>query len=167
MGRSLIFRLAAAAAVVSVAGCATTRSGGPDEAANPSSRQTAPTKGLPTGKPVPFPSLTVGMCSNDDGAFTAAEPVGVVDCAAPHRFEILAKVRVPGGPDAPFPGRSTLVEQLTKACDPTLEPLVTAARGARIGMQLLPFDEKSWTDGNRTGYCAVTFPEPTTGTVRG
>jgi hypothetical protein len=106
------------------------------------------------------------MCSNDDGAVTAAEPVGVVDCAAPHRLEILAKVRVPGGPDAPFPGRNALVAALTKACDPTLEPVVAEARGARIGMQLLPFDEKSWADGNRTGYCAVTFPEPATGKVR-
>ncbi|MCP9988842.1 septum formation family protein [Streptomyces sudanensis] len=165
MGRSLLLRLVAVAAAVSVAGCATTEGGVPEEAAPVPSRPADPVKGLPTGRPVPFSSLTAGMCSNDDGAVTAAEPVGVVDCATPHRFEVLAKVRVPGGPDAPFPGRNTLVGQLTKACDPILEPLVAAARGSRIGMQLLPFDEKSWKDGNRTGYCAVTFPEPVTGTV--
>lgn len=167
MGRSLFFRMVTIAAVVSVAaGCATTEDSGPDKTANLPSRQTDPMKGPPTGKPVPFTSLAVGMCSNDDGAVTAAEPVGIVDCATPHRFEILAEVRIPGSADAPFPGRNTLVEELTKACDPTLKPLVAASRGARIGMQLLPFDEKSWADGNRTGYCAVTFPEPTTGTVR-
>ncbi|GAA3392731.1 septum formation family protein [Streptomyces roseoviridis] len=165
MRRAMLIRILAASAVLSVAGCATTQGGGPDEASHPPSRQADAMKGLPAGHPTPYASLAVGMCSNDDGAVTAAESVGVVDCATPHRFEILAKVRVPGAADAPFPGRNALVAALTKACDPTLEPLVATARGARIGMQLLPFDEKSWTDGNRTGYCAVTFPEPATGRV--
>ncbi|MER7048362.1 septum formation family protein [Streptomyces jumonjinensis] len=105
------------------------------------------------------------MCSNDDGAVTAADKVGVVDCATPHRFEILAEVRVPGAQDAPFPGQNPLVKTLAELCDPTLQPLVSSAPGSRIGMQLLPFDEKSWTGGNRTGYCAVTFPEPEIGSV--
>ncbi|WP_432088597.1 septum formation family protein [Streptomyces sp. bgisy095] len=166
MGRSSISRLAVIAAVVLATGCATTHGGGADEAAKPPNRQSDPAEGLPKGKQVPFASLTVGMCSNDDGAVTAAGTVGVVDCATPHRFEILAKVSVPGDAHAPFPGQNALVEALGKACDPTLEPLVAAARGSRIGMQLLPFDEKSWAAGNRTGYCAVTFPEPTSGTVR-
>ncbi|MGC0330544.1 hypothetical protein RKD23_003534 [Streptomyces sp. SAI-170] len=167
MGRSLLLRLVAVAAVgVVFAGCATIEGGVDGEAVESSRGSGDPMAGLPEGRPVRYGSLAVGMCSNDDGAVGAAEPVGVVDCATPHRFEILAKVRVPGGADAPFPGRNALVDALTKACDPTLEPLVAAARGSRIGMQLLPFDEKSWADGNRTGYCAVTFPEPTAGKVR-
>ncbi|MFE0424033.1 septum formation family protein [Streptomyces sp. NPDC058953] len=159
--------MTALTAVALVAGCTTTSADDPADSAKEPRKQSDAMKGLPEGRPVPYSSLAVGMCSNDDGAVTAADKVGVVDCTTPHRLEILAKVRIPEAANAPFPGQNPLVKTLTKLCDPALEPVLAAAPpGGRIGMQLLPFDKESWESGNRTGYCAVTFPEPATGSVR-
>lgn len=168
MDPSLPLRLAAALAALALATGCTTTDGKDDahHAAKEPQTQGDPMKELPEGRPVPYGELTVGTCSNDDGDVTGAGPVGVVDCTTPHRFEILAKVRLPGAADAPFPGQNPLVKSLAELCDPALEPLLAAAPGSRIGMKILPFDEKSWTSGNRTGYCAITFPEPKTGSVR-
>ncbi|MFD4141925.1 septum formation family protein [Streptomyces sp. NPDC058572] len=160
---------AAAVTVLCVGGCATTDSGhdettpGPSATGNPFDAM----KGLPQGSPTPYAQLDAGMCSNHWGDVKADQKVGTVDCADRHVFEIISKAVLDGGEDAPYPGQNALVNQLRTACDKALEPVLAGARGSRIGLHFMAFDQASWDKGNRTGYCAVTSTRPTTGKVAG
>ncbi|WP_330239991.1 septum formation family protein [Streptomyces sp. NBC_00525] len=156
---------AAVLAALMLSGCATTdgeaKGSGPGVGESADSRDAM--SDLPRGTPVPFSDLKVGMCSNFQGDVRSDEEVGTVDCATPHRFEILSEGTLPEGKDSPFPGDRGVMSAMRTVCEPVLEPLVSKNRGSIIGLLFVPLNKESWESGNRTGYCAVTFPEPKTG----
>ncbi|MFI1185420.1 septum formation family protein [Streptomyces californicus] len=167
--------VALTAAVLS--GCATTEGEANDPTAPGAEQSTGSLdamKDLPEGTPTPFSELTAGMCSNFRGKVAADQEIGTVDCAEPHRFEILsvAEIRPEGEPEgesegekAPFPGDRGVMDAMRTACEPVLEPFVAKNKGSMIGLFFAPLDKKSWESGNRTGYCAVTFPAPRAGKI--
>ncbi|MFE9457088.1 septum formation family protein [Streptomyces californicus] len=164
---SSLSTVALTAAVLS--GCATTEGTAKESTApgaEPSAGFLDAMKDLPQGTPTPFSGLKGGMCSNYRGKVAADQDIGTVDCAEPHRFEILSVAEIrPESGTTPFPGDRGVMDAMRKACEPVLDPLVSKNKGSMIGLLFAPLDKKSWESGNRTGYCAITFPEPRTGKI--
>ncbi|MFD3797014.1 septum formation family protein [Streptomyces californicus] len=165
MRRQLTLSLATAALTALVlSGCATTEGEAKDPV--PGAEQSAGSldamENLPQGTPTPFADLKAGMCSNFRGNVAADQDIGTVDCTEPHRFEILSAVEIPESGKTPFPGDRGVMDAMRTACEPVLDPLVSKNKGSMIGLLFAPLDKKSWESGNRTGYCAITFPEPRT-----
>ncbi|MCI4044324.1 septum formation family protein [Streptomyces sp. TRM75563] len=168
MRRHLTLPLATVAlAALMLSGCATTEGEAKDPA--PGAEQSANSQdamsGLPQGNPTAFSDLEVGMCSNFQGDVSSDQEVGTVDCATPHRFEILSEGEIPKDGKSPFPGDRGVMDAMRKVCDPVLNPLVSKNKGSLIGLLFVPLNKESWESGNRTGYCAITFPEPKTGKI--
>ncbi|QNP71815.1 septum formation family protein [Streptomyces roseirectus] len=170
MAHNFHVRLGAALiTAVFLTGCATTDSGHDEKEEHGTQTQNpfeAMGKNLPQGKPVSYSKLAVGTCSNYWGEVTASQQIGTVDCTDPHLLEIVSKIVLKGDAKSPYPGQQELVNQTRTACEPTLEPVVAAARGTRIALYLMAYDKQSWAEGNRTGYCAVAYSSPTAGKVQ-
>ncbi|QGV78837.1 septum formation family protein [Streptomyces ficellus] len=169
MSRAPLLRLAAAlaAAAAVVVGCATTEQHGHDDAAQgpPPKNPFEAMKHLPRGTPVPYAQLGPGTCSNHYGEVSADQEVGTVDCADPHAFEIISTTVLPDAATATYPGDRALADKLRIACRPVLDPITAGAQGSRVRLHFMAYDERSWNAGNRRGYCAITYTEPTTGRV--
>ncbi|PZT75724.1 MULTISPECIES: septum formation family protein [unclassified Streptomyces] len=158
---------AAVLAALMLSGCATTdgEAKGSGAGAGESADSRDAMRDLPRGTPVAFSDLKVGMCSNFQGDVRSDEQVGTVNCAIPHRFEIVSEGKLPADEKSPFPGDRGVMSAMREVCDPVLEPLVSKNKGSVIGLLFVPLNKESWESGNRTGYCAVTFPEPKTGKI--
>ncbi|MEV7912257.1 septum formation family protein [Streptomyces griseus] len=168
MRRHLTLPLATVAlTALMLSGCATTEGEAKDPApgAEPSANSQDAMSGLPQGTPTAFSDLKVGMCSNFQGDVSSDQEVGTVDCATPHRFEILSEGRIPKDGNSPFPGDRGVMDAMRTVCAPVLDPLVSKNKGSLIGLLFVPLNKASWESGNRTGYCAITFPEPKTGKI--
>ncbi|MEU7282602.1 septum formation family protein [Streptomyces sp. NPDC045431] len=157
----------ALAAAVIVSGCATTDATWDESAERPptAGNPLEAMKGLPQGTPVPYGRLTPGTCSNHWGPVRADESVGTVDCAGPHVFEVVSKAVLREAASAPHPGERVLADRLRTACQAALDPLAAGAPGTRIRLHFMAYDKESWESGNRTGYCAITYPQPTRGSL--
>ncbi|MFJ2026947.1 septum formation family protein [Streptomyces sp. NPDC087897] len=168
MRRHLTFSLATAAlTALMLSGCATIQ--GEAENPAPDAEQSANSldamNDLPQGTPTAFSDLKVGTCSNFRGNVRSDQEVGTVDCATPHRFEILSETEIPEDAKSPFPGDRGVMDAMRTLCTPVLDPLISKNKGSMIGLLFAPLDKESWESGNRTGYCAITFPEPRTGKI--
>ncbi|MET9095343.1 septum formation family protein [Streptomyces cyaneofuscatus] len=168
MRHHLTLPLAAVAlTALMLSGCATTKGEAEDPAsgAEQSANSRDAMSDLPDGTPIPYADLKVGMCSNFQGDVRSDQEVGTVDCAKPHRFEILSEVDIPESGESPFPGDRGVMDAMRTLCAPVLDPLVSKNKGSMIGLLFVPLNKDSWEAGNRTGYCSVTFPEPKTGKI--
>lgn len=102
------------------------------------------------------------MCSNHVGDANPRGTVGVVECAAEHRFEIVAALEFPDPPDAPFPGVEPLQTRIREGCGPLLRERLAAGAG-QVAYYFAPTGETAWTEGNRTFYCGATTPRQVSG----
>lgn len=150
-----------------LSGCATTEreAEGPAPGAERSADSRDAMSDLPVGTPTPYSDLKVGMCSNFQGDVRSDQEVGKVDCAAPHRFEILSEAEISESGESPFLGDRGVMDAMRTLCAPVLDPLVSKNKGSMIGLLFVPLNKDSWEAGNRTGYCSITFPEPRTGKI--
>ncbi|MFE9696818.1 septum formation family protein [Streptomyces sp. NPDC006270] len=153
--------------VLTLSGCATTEGEAKDPA--PGAERSAHSRNamsdLPDGTPTPYSDLKAGMCSNFQGDVRSDQEVGTVDCATPHRFEILSEAEIPRSGESRFPGDRGVMDAMRTLCAPVLDPLVSKNKGSMIGLLFVPLNKDSWEIGNRTGYCAITFPEPKAGKI--
>jgi hypothetical protein len=96
--------------------------------------------------------------------------VDVVDCAAPHQEEIIARVAHPADRKADFPGDEALIEHAEVACLEEFERWVGRPYAeSALALGYLWPQAKGWALGDRTIFCIAALPEggPLVGTVRG
>ncbi|MFK0096742.1 septum formation family protein [Streptomyces sp. NPDC091040] len=159
---------AAVSAVALLAGCATTEPEPDRRPAGVPSAGQGPIdsmKGLEKGEPTPYAEITDGMCSNQQTNVGAKDPVSVVDCSRPHRFEVISKITLPDSAQAEFPGEAGMRTKVRDACEPHFKNVLQSSEETRYRYYLVPFDKASWESGNRIFYCAVTFSKPKTGAL--
>ena len=94
----------------------------------------------------------------------------VVDCAAPHDFEVYLVTSHPAAADEPFPGNSTLTDYGDQTCSPPFEGYVGVplADSDYTYLWLAP-DAEYWEAGDREVVCGVTnvADEKLTGSLKG
>ncbi|MFE5332437.1 septum formation family protein [Embleya sp. NPDC056575] len=113
---------------------------------------------MDSGKPVAYTELRPGMCSNHAGKVRADDMVGVVDCTAAHRFEIVATLKMPDPPGAPYPGQGGLTTRAHEGCASLLRERI-AANLHEIRYYFIATEEAGWVAGNRSFHCGVTTVE--------
>lgn len=140
--------------------------------ATPSPTPTATPQALPQGAASPgvheWNELGGGEClepytSPWEREFT------VVDCAAPHSGQLLARGGFDGDAAAPYPGDQALTAELNLRCTaPEVLDLDAAAAYADVQVQAAyPPGEEQWKAGDRAYFCFVsrTSGQPLTGSI--
>ncbi len=116
--------------------------------------------------------LAAGSCFNLDvtpddpadpsgsGRVTDISPVA---CAQPHTDEAIAAVRLPGGPNAAWPGRSTVLAELDPVCDEAFRVVMGRDPIPQDPWQMsrLSPSPDSWAAGDRRGVCTVARTDRT------
>ncbi|MCP2031429.1 hypothetical protein L1277_001520 [Okibacterium sp. HSC-33S16] len=150
----------------------------------PSPSATATPTATPTPTEAPAEDVvTVGPVAPGEHKWTAllgseclepystpwAENFMVVDCATPHRAQMVFTAPVTSDPAAPYPGEAELASQIALWCS---APGVfdTAAAGAFTDLQVqgtYPVSDEQWADGERNYYCFLSRSsnEPLTGSL--
>ncbi len=93
----------------------------------------------------------------------------VVDCAASHTGQLIARVPIEAGPGAPYPGEAAIVARAGLACqEPTVLDEAAAAVYADLEAQAsYPISAEQWAGGQREYLCFVSRSsgEPLLGSV--
>lgn len=93
----------------------------------------------------------------------------VVDCAASHTGQLIARVPIEAGPAAPYPGEAAIVARAGLACqEPTVLDEAAAAVYADLKAQAgYPVSAEQWAGGQREYLCFVSRSsgEPLLGSV--
>jgi Septum formation len=140
----------------------------------------------PTPTPTPTPTLAAiptgpaapGVVSWEDlGGGECLDPWAspwepeytVVDCAQPHRAQLVLRGTLDGDAAAPYPGEQALPSQLGRRCSsPEVLDLAAAEAYADLQFQTAyPADAEQWAAGDRSFFCFVFrgSGEPLTGSV--
>ncbi len=77
----------------------------------------------------------------------------VVDCAAPHSWEVAGTFDLPFGPDAPYPGTEAMSAAATDACRSLASDVYGRSLPRDIGWTSTGIPESSWALGRRTVEC--------------
>ena len=150
------------------------------ERATPTTTTTVtPTPVPPTTTPEPGRELAVielipGMCIEDAGAFTGQEvneitQTRAVPCRLPHEAEAYARLELPAGPDAAFPGVGRLRTVAQETCRDRFRGFVGVPwTASELEIAALWPSPESWADGDRLVVCAVfrLDGDPLTGSAR-
>jgi hypothetical protein len=151
--------------LVLAAGC-----GAPAPTSGPSGSLSsgAPSDAVPSTRKSAF-DLAVGDCF-DTGDLSGVTDVTVVDCAAPHAYEVFGVNAVPGDASATFPGNDALSATADGACRTAFRAYVGVDFNASewYGTFLNP-SESTWATGDREIVCVLHTQAKTavTGTARG
>jgi hypothetical protein len=110
-------------------------------------------------------SIVVGDCLDDQSGTEVLE-VPLVDCAAPHDFEVYSDFDVAG--DA-YPGDDEIGEQADTGCFDAFEPFVgTSYEESQLNYTYYVPTESSWTAGDRLVSCMILDPAgKSSGTLAG
>ncbi|MFB2555689.1 DUF4190 domain-containing protein [Herbiconiux liangxiaofengii] len=113
--------------------------------------------------------LTVGDCFDDWSGDTVYE-VPVVDCAAPHDWEVYDDFEVPDTVDGEFPGAEAVDAVADETCLASFETFLGAEYADTVyDYNYLVPTEESWTESDdRLISCVIGDPAgPVTGTLEG
>ena len=160
--------------------------GGPAAAPAPTVTPTETPTETPTPTPTEPPAedvVTVGPVAPGEHKWNAllggeclepyatpwAENFTVVDCAAPHKAQMVFTAPVTSDPAAPYPGEAEIASQIALWCSAP-GVLDAAAAGAFTDLQVqgtYPVSEEQWADGERNYFCFLSRStgEPLTGTL--
>ena len=121
-----------------------------------------------SGRIIHSTDLQVGDCYNNKSFSPQVNYVEVVDCSAPHTFEVYNNYQIPR---STFPDRSTMESEQQTACyDDVFETYVGVPyERSHLGVTTLTPSEKSWAEGDRTITCALVAENSSrsTGSLRG
>ena len=114
----------------------------------------------------PITTLSVGQCFDTDADYRLAF---VVDCAEPHRFEVVAAVDLEPGA---WPGDAAIQERVDAECPAAFTAYTgrEIAADAELVSQAFGPTERSWTkEGDHRLVCiaATADGEPATGSAKG
>lgn len=139
----------------------------PSRVTAPTPTTTAPTPGTPSATPsaaqkplakpkkVYWQSLKPGMCVRDTAESVTNIPV--VDCRAPHQFEVTARTKT-SGPNK-WPGDDKITDLVEGKCRAAFERYVGLGYDqSDLDMDFWTADEEGWAAGNRTLICFVYDP---------
>lgn len=105
----------------------------------------------------------VGECVAEVPDSSRVSTLHTVDCAEPHRGEVVAVIALP---DGDHPGRPVLEDQL-RQCGPALTDYAPAAAQDRtVELFVLAPSEESWDRGHRAVTCIAITDGPRTGSLR-
>ncbi|SMG27980.1 septum formation family protein [Agreia pratensis] len=131
-------------------------------AATPTPTPTAPEPAAaPTGPAAagvhPWNELRGGECLDPFGT-PWDETFTVVDCAAPHAAQLIARVSLNPDPAAVYPGEAAITSQLNLACTaPTVLDFAAASAYPDVQWQAsYPVSEAQWAAGQREYSCFVS-----------
>jgi hypothetical protein len=117
------------------------------------------------GRTVLAGDLRVGDCiletlPGSEAEFADVVAVEVVECATPHREEVVVRVEHPAGEDAEFPGDEVLVAYAERVCADELEQSLAESYAASefVLTYLWPLSE-SWDRGDRMIMCTVALSD--------
>ncbi|MBV6700101.1 DUF4190 domain-containing protein [Kitasatospora aureofaciens] len=108
--------------------------------------------------------LKAGDCAADDLAKFRAEPshYQIVPCDRPHRLEVFASARIPGGKS--YPGVAAVEESARRLCEARTES-AEVPPGGSIGY-FYPSQGRWWLFDDRDALCVFISPTPWSGTVK-
>lgn len=119
--------------------------------------ETAPATGPAAAGVHPWTDLRGGECLDP---FTSAwdETFTVVDCAAPHAAQLVARASLSDDPAAPYPGEAAITSQLNLACTaPTVLDFAAASAYPDVQWQAsYPVSDAQWAAGEREYSCFIT-----------
>ena len=156
--------------------------GSTDSTRRPTKRPTErPTTRRPTEKPTePTPTATssggrfvhstelqVGDCYNYDDSETQVSNVEVVDCSAPHQYEVYSNYQIT---QSTFPDESTMKSEQYTACHDTFETYVGVPYDqSQYDVGTLTPTENSWAQGDHTITCSLMTKDGSliTGSLKG
>ena len=129
----------------------------------PKPTATASTK----GRTIHSTELQVGDCFSYSDASTQVGDVEVVDCSAPHLYEVYSNYQIP---QSTFPDTSTMESEQRTACYDTFETYVGISydRSQYDATTLTP-TEASWAQGDHTITCVLRTKDGSevTGSLKG
>ena len=150
----------------------------------PSATATPTVTADPTPPPTPEPAAETGPVSAGAHPWTelrggeCLDPFGspwdetftVVDCAAPHAAQLIARVSLNPDPAAAYPGEAAITSQLNLACTaPTVLDFAAAAAYPDVQWQAsYPVSDAQWAEGQRDYSCFISRSsgEPLTGSLQ-
>lgn len=149
---------------------------GDDSAAAPTPTPTATPTPTPTGPPTgPVPPGTYAWDQLGGGecldGYTSpwAEEFTVVPCDGAHDAQLVRRGELEGVIGSPYPGESSITEQMTLLCtDPTILDLAAAGQFSWMQWQAaFPPNADEWNKGDRSYYCFFnrSSGEKITGTI--
>ena len=133
----------------------------------PKPTATASTK----GRTIHSTELQVGDCfsfnNNNNDSSTQVGDVEVVDCSAPHLYEVYSNYQIP---QSTFPDENTMKSEQYTACHDTFETYVGIPYDqSQYDATTLTPTENSWAQGDRTtaSYTQPTLPTLRPGSLKG
>ena len=129
----------------------------------PKPTATASTK----GRTIHSTELQVGDCFSYSDASTQVGDVEVVDCSAPHLYEVYNNYQIT---QSTFPDTSTMESEQRTACYDTFETYVgTSYDRSQYDATTLTPTEASWAQGDRTITCILKTKDGSeiTGSLKG
>ena len=133
----------------------------------PKPTATASTK----GRTIHSTELQVGDCfsfnNNDNDSSTQVGDVEVVDCSAPHLYEVYSNYQIP---QSTFPDESTMKSEQYTACHDTFETYVGVPYDqSQYGATTLTPTENSWAQGDHAITCFLMSKDGSqlTGSLKG
>ena len=139
----------------------------------PSERPTTGPKPTATasteGRTIHSTDLQVGDCFsfNNNDSETQVGDVEVVDCSAPHLYEVYSNYQIP---QSTFPDNSTMKSEQYTACHDTFETYVgTPHDQSQYGASALTPSEDSWDQGDHAITCILMAKDGSqiTGSLKG
>ncbi|MDZ7678379.1 MAG: septum formation family protein [Acidimicrobiales bacterium] len=89
-------------------------------------------------------------------AFERGEPVGIVPCDAPHRYELYAEVPLPAETGEPWPGEAAAEERARLACAEAFERFVEIEwEESSLDYLALAPSASQWDHGEAMASCAL------------
>ena len=130
---------------------------------SPKPTATASTK----GRTIHSTELQVGDCYNYDDSETQVSNVEVVDCSAPHQYEVYSNYQIT---QSTFPDESTMKSEQYAACHDTFETYVGVPYDqSQYDVTMLTPTENSWAQGDHAITCSLAAKDDSliTGSLKG
>ncbi len=121
------------------------------------------------GRSIHATDLQVGDCFsfNNDDSSTQVSDVEVVDCSAPHLYEVYSNYQIP---QSTFPDENTMKSEQYTACHDTFETYVGVPYDqSQYDVGTLTPTENSWAQGDHTITCSLMTKDGSliTGSLKG
>ncbi len=162
--------VAIAILLVTVAGCSLAATPSPSSSTLVLlSQPPASTAATSTGSAASVFDLIVGDCF-DTGDISTVDLVTIVDCDAPHAYEVFGTTDYETAGDETYPGDDVLSNAADEFCRPAFEAYVGISYGDSelFGTFINPSDQ-TWPQGDRKILCVANTRDqgPITGSVAG
>ena len=119
------------------------------------------------GRTIHSTELQVGDCYNYDDSETQVSNVEVIDCSAPHQYEVYSNYQIT---QSTFPDESTMKSEQYAACHDTFETYVGVPYDqSQYDVGTLTPTENSWAQGDHTITCSLMTKDGSliTGSLKG